>query len=363
MTLELRNLTKSYDKQRYPAIQSVDLTLSPGRITAIGGESGSGKTTLLRLIAGFEIPDGGSIYYNGECYADSGRLRKPQHRSITMIFQDLALFPHLTSRQNVLFGMKRLDRSEREKLSASLFQQVNLRGFEDKYPHELSGGQQQRVALARALASRADIILMDEPFSNLDAQLKWDLMIEVRAILSDVRKTVLFVTHDRDEAFFLADDIAVIREGRMLQHGAVQELYERPACLDVARFFGKINCLPGSLASRDGVILVRPGALRICQIAPNEADSIEADTCVPEMTESDNLSASDFEIYNGVVEISRFMGEYCETKVCLENRNGREMNEPSWRKANVIVQDDLERASGERVSVRLPKSELRYLPS
>ena len=357
MSLELAKVTKTYSRQSTPAVSDVTIELGAGRITALLGESGSGKTTLLRLIAGFESPSVGSIRYNGEYYAHKSRFRKPQHRSITMIFQDLALFPHLNARQNVLFGMKRIDRAARAPLLASLFTQIRLDGFEEKYPHELSGGQRQRVALARALASRAEIILMDEPFSDLDPRLKWDLIDEIRSILTNVNKTVLFVTHDIDEAFFLADDIAILHQGRLLQHGKIAEVYDRPNGPDVARVFGKINCLPGSYLNRDGIVLVRPDALEVVSMEPESSEPNEGNVTI----RNDEATTSSVDQYDGVVAASRFMGVHWETEVRLDTRNSVDGEVSGINGQRLIAQDNRARIVGHRVRIAVPANRLHTI--
>ena len=349
MPLDLAGITKKYRRQSQAAVSDINLILEPGRITALTGASGSGKTTLLRLIAGFEHPDLGTIRYNGDRYADSRIHKKPQNRSITMIFQDLALFPHLTAKKNVHFGMKRVERSRRDDISRSLFAQVQMTGFEDKYPHELSGGQRQRVALARALASKADIILMDEPFSNLDSELKWGLIDDIRSILSDAGKTVLFVTHDRDEAFFLADDIAVLHEGRLLQYGNIAEVFEKPASTDVARFFGIINSLRNDRESdSQSTVLVRPDALLVDEIIDSESR--------PSALESDYPGRAIR--LSGVVDTCRFMGSHWETRIRLVDSSEWK---PNSRSKHLVASENRARAAGERVSIRVPDEKMRIV--
>ena len=351
MPLELAKVTKKYRRQAQAAVSDINLILEPGRITALTGASGSGKTTLLRLIAGFEQPDLGTIHFNGTPYADPRIHKKPQNRSITMIFQDLALFPHLTARRNVHFGMKRVERSRRDDISSSLFEQVQMTGFEDKYPHELSGGQRQRIALARALASKADIILMDEPFSNLDSELKWGLIDDIRSILSDAGKTVLFVTHDRDEAFFLADDIAVLHEGRLLQHGNIAEVFEKSSSTDVARFFGIINSLKNHAdnSANRSVVLVRPESLIV-------EDTVDID--VSRSTNQQQDYTDCVIRMAGVVETCRFMGSHWETRIRVDDSSEWQ---PNSRSKHLVANEKRSRYSGELVSIRVPDEKMRVV--
>ncbi|BAS29175.1 ABC transporter ATP-binding protein [Limnochorda pilosa] len=225
------------------AVDGLDLVLERGRLTALIGPSGCGKTTLLRLLAGFEALDRGWIELAGHRVAEHGRTVPPEQRRIGMVFQDYALFPHLTVAQNVGFGLR--DARGREKRVAGWLERVGLGGLAERYPHELSGGQQQRVALARALAPEPELLLLDEPFSNLDAGLRARVRDEVREILEEAGTTVVLVTHDREEALTLADQVAVMGAGRILQVGSPEDLYRCPATPGVAALLGQVNLLRG----------------------------------------------------------------------------------------------------------------------
>jgi iron(III) transport system ATP-binding protein len=235
------NLSKRFGSEL--VVKHVDLAAGPGEFVALLGRSGCGKTTTLRMIAGLEVPDGGAIAINGHCVVDDGVWVPPEQRRVGMVFQDAALFPHLSVGKNVGFGLARGD--DRRSLVAEALARVGLSGYEQRMPHELSGGQQQRVALARALAPMPEIILLDEPFSNLDAGLRVSVRSEVREILAQVKTTAILVTHDQEEALSLADRVAVMANGAIVQDATPEELYHRPASKAIGMFVGDAQFIPG----------------------------------------------------------------------------------------------------------------------
>ncbi len=239
------------------AVDEVDLAVAEGEFVGVLGPSGCGKTTLLRLVAGFERPDAGGIEIDGQVVAGPRRNVPPERRRIGMVFQESALFPHLDVAGNIGFGLSRRGREER---IAELVALVGLAGLQRRMPHELSGGQQQRVALARALAPDPAIVLLDEPFSSLDATLRAQLRGEVRDILRTAGATTVFVTHDQDEALEISDRVAVMRAGRIEQVSTPDELYLRPANRFVAGFVGEANLLPGEV--RHGEVQTLVGRFR-----------------------------------------------------------------------------------------------------
>ncbi len=228
------------------AVDDASLCVARGEIVALLGPSGCGKTTLLRLIAGFERPDGGTVTVDGRIVAAPTTWVAPEARRVGMVFQDYALFPHLSVAGNVGFGLPRRARATRVPELLSI---VGLGGLEKRYPHELSGGQQQRVALARALAPSPELVLLDEPWSNVDPFLRESLRAEVAEIIRPLDVTVLLVTHDREEAFSLADRIALMRDGSVVQEGTAEQLYFAPATRWAAEFVGAANVLPGRIVA------------------------------------------------------------------------------------------------------------------
>jgi iron(III) transport system ATP-binding protein len=243
IVLECTDLSKAFNGQ--PVLDRVGLTARAGKLVALLGPSGCGKTTTLRLIAGFEWPDAGTITIKGRMVAGGQARIPPEERRVGMVFQEYALFPHVDVASNIAFGLTRLPSRERAARVAAMLALVGLETFGKRMPHELSGGQQQRVALARALAPQPDILLLDEPFSNLDAALRMQVRGEVRAILKDTGITCVFVTHDQEEALSLADEVAVMIGGRIAQIAEPERLYHQPVSRAVAAFVGEANFVPG----------------------------------------------------------------------------------------------------------------------
>jgi iron(III) transport system ATP-binding protein len=233
-------------------LDEVSLTVAEGSLTAILGESGSGKTTLLRLIAGFERVDGGTVSIGGRVVDDGARALGVERRGVGYVPQDGALFPNLTALGNIGFGLGRRDRSR----AHELLEVVGLGGLGDRRPHQLSGGQQQRVALARALAVRPGVILLDEPFAALDASTRATVRGDVGRILAEAGTTTILVTHDQDEALSMADQVALLRQGRVLAAASPRDLYSRPANREVAGSLGEMNIVPATLGGASATCLL-----------------------------------------------------------------------------------------------------------
>ncbi len=252
MWLELDNISRHFGALR--AVDGLTLSLAKGSIGCLLGPSGCGKTTALRAIAGFEPIDGGEIRAHGRVLSRRGFTASPEQRRIGMVFQDYALFPHLNVRDNVAFGLHRLPKPAAHARALEMLSVVGLADYAEHYPHQLSGGQQQRVALARALAPEPELVLLDEPFSSLDVELRERLSAEVRQVLKSLNATALLVTHDQQEAFAVADLVGVMRAGRLEQWDGPYELYHRPATRFVADFIGQGVFIAGEV--------VAPGEVR-----------------------------------------------------------------------------------------------------
>ena len=265
--LECRSVTKRFGD--VVAVDGVDLQLMPGEVLSILGASGCGKTTLLRLIAGFEALDGGQLHIQPDLTSDARQHLPPERRNIGMVFQEYALFPHLTVAQNIAFGLRGMSRDEQRYRTRVALELVRLTRLEERFPHELSGGQQQRVALARTLAPSPVAVLLDEPFSNLDAGMRQDVRHEVEAILRGKGIAAIFVTHDREEAFAFADRVGVMNAGRLEQVAAPSQLYRAPVSPQVARIVGDCNFLAG--VAQGPVAITEVGSLPFaCSDGPVE---------------------------------------------------------------------------------------------
>lgn len=257
MYLDVSQLQVTYPGRTEPAVQGVTLGLRAGDIGVLIGPSGCGKTTLLRAVAGLETSSGGTIHLAKQLVSSQGQHTPPEQRRIGMVFQDYALFPHMTVSQNVAFGLAHLSAELRQTRVQEVLDLVGLSGQEARYPHELSGGQQQRVALARALAPKPQLLLLDEPFSNLDVDLRERLAHEVRLILKAANITALLVTHDQLEAFAIGDRIGVMDRGHLQQWDDAYTLYHRPATRFVAEFIGHGVFAPATLEQSGQQTLVR----------------------------------------------------------------------------------------------------------
>lgn len=265
--ITLRDVSKSYQARptkvsaassrglqaangRVAALRGISLDVKRGEVLSILGPSGCGKSTVLRLIAGLETPDEGQIWLDGRKVAAHDSWVPPEKRRVGLVFQDYALFPHLTVGKNIAFPLSGWPSGKRKQRIKELLNLVGLEGIDGRYPHELSGGQQQRVALARALAAEPDVVLLDEPFSSLDAENRAVMRMQVHSILKNLGSTVVFVTHDQEEALLLGDRVAVMSTGKIEQIGTPEEIFQRPASRFVAEFLGISSFLPAIVTPR-----------------------------------------------------------------------------------------------------------------
>ena len=328
--LRCQGLAKRF--QETQAVQDFTITVPRGHVVALLGPSGCGKTTALRLIAGFDSPDSGSVTIGDQCVFQPGRNLPPEKRRIGMVFQEGALFPHLTVEQNVAYGLPR--REGRKERVRQVLEMVGLEHLGHRMPHELSGGQQQRVALARALAPQPEVLLLDEPFSNLDPGLREQVRRDVLEILKANGVTAIFVTHDQEEALFVGDVIAVMRNGRIEQMGSPEEIFHHPATRFVAEFIGTVDFLPGQ-RSEDRLI-TEVGSVEWPEGCPSDAD-------LEVMVRPDCLECLPSEEGAGVIASREFRGAFYLYQVSL----------PSGNSVRCLLPHTQEYAVGSKVTVVL----------
>ena len=341
VALECRGLTKRFGDVQ--AVSEFDLTVEPGQIVALLGPSGCGKTTALRLIAGFEQPDAGTITIGDRTVNGPGYSAPPEHRNLGMVFQEGALFPHLNVAQNIAYGLPKGDgRADRVNEVLGL---VGMTGMARRMPHELSGGQQQRVALARALAPRPDILLMDEPFSNLDQGLREQIRRDVLEILKKGEITAVFVTHDHEEALYMGDRIAVMNQGQIEQFESPTGIFHGPATRFVAEFFGMVDFIPawwdGDSLTTEVVSVNWPDAIEAIGHQPEGADSQNSPLEV--MVRADCLDCYPSDEGRAIVVEREFRGSFFLYRVLL----------PSGRSVRCLLSHIMEIPVGATVSVGL----------
>ncbi len=328
--IELKGITKTYKGEAQAAVCNVSLKVKRGSIITLLGPSGCGKTTTLRLIAGFERPESGEIYIGGKLMAGEKTWVSAEKRKIGMVFQDYALFPHLNVEENIGFGYREKDKKQRVQ---EVLEMVNLLGFEKKGVHHLSGGQQQRVALARALAKKPDVILLDEPFSNLDTNLKQTMRNEVKRILKKANATGILVSHDQKDALAISDEIVVMKDGIIQQKGSPKRVYQFPRNAFVAGFVGESNMMEG---------VVQPGkrwiTTEIGSIPCNQYHILsEGEKVLLSLRPNGFEIAEDGEI-EGVVESFSYVGEYLEARVGVMNEQKKKTSLLIYLHPNEILQ-------------------------
>jgi iron(III) transport system ATP-binding protein len=347
--LEARGLSKRYPGAGTDALRGVDLTVASGEVVAVVGESGCGKTTLLRLIAGLETPSAGEVVLGGVLASTPRAVIPPERREVGLVFQDYALFPHLTVLDNVEFGLHRLPRGRRRERALDVLSLVGLADYRRRYPHELSGGQQQRVALARALAPEPLILLLDEPFSNLDVVSRLSVRDEVARVIRQAGSTALFVVHDLEDVLGVADRIAILRQGELQQVDSPRAVYRQPADEYVARLFGSTNVLPG--VPCDGGFDTPIGF-----IAAPEAACYAAPVTLSLRPQDLRLCTADCaRAVPAVVRHARFRGDWQDLLVEVQGAGG------AVHELLVHTQTDHAVAPGEALSVRAEPGTVRVL--
>ncbi|HET9042902.1 MAG TPA: ABC transporter ATP-binding protein [Burkholderiales bacterium] len=340
--LELREVHQAYDDLE--VVKGLTFALARGAIGCLLGQSGCGKTTALRCIAGFEPVTRGEIRLAGERVSAPGLTVPPDKRRVGMVFQDYALFPHLTVAENIAFGLHGIARGARGPRVAALVEAVGLGGHAHKYPHELSGGQQQRVALARALAPEPELLLLDEPFSNLDVEMRERLGADVREIIKRTQTTAVLVTHDQQEAFAIADEIGIMDAGRIVQWDSAYNLYHRPASRFIADFVGQGVFLPGNVRSSRAVeIELGTLAGEIPQMCEIGCDRCGKGCQVEVLLRPDDVVHDDASALKAEVVQKAFRG--AEILYTLKLSSGR--------KVLALVPSHHNHAIGERIGIRL----------
>jgi len=339
-TVLLKGLTKTFADMA--AVKSLDLDIGDGEFVSLLGPSGCGKTTTLRLIAGFLQPDAGEIRVNDQVISSVAVVVPPERRNMSMIFQSYAVWPHMTVFQNVAYGLKfkKLTKREVDRKVLTLLELVHLEALKDRYPGELSGGQQQRVALARALVVEPQILLLDEPLSNLDANLREEMRFEIRRLHEEFRITTIYVTHDQAEAMVTSDRIVVMNRGRVVQVGSPAEIFEQPKTRFVAEFIGKTNILAGR--SKSGNQLSLGDGIEI-QVADGSQVSLDDENfvCVRPhhiLLVSDEARAREFHqhgynLFSGIVQRCIYFGDAVDYSIEISPQAGslRVVASPSER--------------------------------
>ncbi len=321
--LQVNNIQCQYDGES--VIEDISFHVNEGDICCLLGPSGCGKTTALRAIAGFQSLSQGEIRLGDKLLSQPGFSLPPEQREVGMVFQDYALFPHMTVLENICFGFRKTPAAQQKKIVSGLLDLVRLQGVENRYPHELSGGQQQRVALARALAPAPKLLLLDEPFSNLDAELRKSLSLEVRDILKDYGISAILVTHDQDEAFAFSDHIGLLYHGALQQWDTPFNLYHEPNNRLVADFVGQGCFLPGVVTGPSSV------KTELGDLYGNRAYPWQVDSPVEVLLRPDDITLSDFDGIDAVVQKKVFSGGATLYTLALPTGSAVEALLPSHR--------------------------------
>jgi len=349
--LNVDNISVTFDTSAgaHPVLQDFSFHLSHGSIACLLGSSGCGKTTALRAIAGFQPIQSGRIVLNEQEVSSARKTLVPEQRRIGMVFQDYALFPHLSIADNIAFGLRHLKSAQRQQRVQHMLTLAGLKSQEQKYPHELSGGQQQRVALARALAPQPALLLMDEPFSNLDVDLRERLSMEVRNIIKESETTAILVTHDQNEAFAMADEIGVINQGRIEQWDNAYALYHEPKTRWVADFIGQGVFLPG--------VLIHQGPPEPCRVEIELGRlALRTAPCLPD-TAPGAVEIDEVDVLLRPDDIQHDDASPLQAEVVRKAFRGAEflytLKLPSGRQIQTLVPSHHNHAIGEMIGIRL----------
>jgi iron(III) transport system ATP-binding protein len=316
----IKGLTRHYGD--VAAVENLSLDVKPGELVALLGPSGCGKTTTLRLVAGFLKPESGEIWVGDRCLSSPALVVPPERRRMAMIFQSYALWPHMTVAQNVAYGLRfksGVARGDREKKVTEMLRVVQLAGYEERYPGELSGGQQQRVAVARALVIEPEILLLDEPLSNLDANLREEMRFEIRRLHEEFGITTLYVTHDQAEAMVISDRIAVLERGRVAQVGTADDLFHQPRTRFVAEFIGKTNVVDG-MAVRPDVVAHGPLTFRVAsdRLVPGAHVALSIRPHQIEIVAPADAKDETVNLLRGTIQRASFLGETVDYQVAVQ---------------------------------------------
>lgn len=361
----LKEVTKMFGG--FTAVHAVDIEVERGEFISLLGPSGCGKTTILRMLAGFLAPDRGEIWVGNRQLSSPGRVVPPERRGMSMIFQSYAVWPHMTVFENVAYGLRlrRLPDAEVRQRVNRMLEVVKLGPLANRYPAELSGGQQQRVALARALVVEPEILLLDEPLSNLDANLREEMRFEIRRLHDEFRITTIYVTHDQAEALVTSDRIVVLNNGRVEQVGTPEEVYRRPASVFVASFLGRTNLIPGevigerTVGTSAGILHVHsddnlppPGQHVVVAVRPHDIHIIPSGASLSSFY-LDGDASGPLNVFHGLVERRTYLGDAQDYAIVLGDGHLR---------LRVTTRPSVRFDEGETVQIAVPPSTCRVLP-